>query len=297
VSKLRFGIVGLSPGNGHPYSWSAIFNGYDAAAMAQCPFPAIPAYLARQHFPTDAIPEAAVTHVWTQDAAASAHIAAAARIPNIAKRLDDMIGSVDAVLLARDDAENHEAHAAPFLKAGLPIYIDKPLALSAAGAARLYDLQQRPGQIFTCSALRFARELQLTVGEKAKLGALVYLDGCAPKNWDTYAIHVIEPLLAIAGTDVTAMQPSGRGDVRHLDLGWAHGAQGRITTLGTAHAPFTLRLFGKNGWRELVFSDTFAAFKGALAAFTDIVRGAAPAQDPAGPLAAIRVLEAGRNLR
>ena len=44
----RLGAIGLSPGNGHPYSWAAIFNGYDTASMADCPFPAIPEYLATQ---------------------------------------------------------------------------------------------------------------------------------------------------------------------------------------------------------------------------------------------------------
>jgi predicted dehydrogenase len=295
VSKLRFGIVGLSEGNGHPYSWSAIFNGYDSAAMARCPFPAIPAYLARQRFPDDAIAHANVTHIWTQDVAISAHVAAAALIPNIAARPEDMIGAVDAVLLARDDAENHEKHAAPFLNAGLPVYIDKPLALSLSAAERLYALQQRPGQIFTCSALRYARELQLSPDQRAALGALVYVDACAPKVWDTYAIHVIEPLLAAAGQDIVAMNASIEGGARHLDLRWSHGAHGRVSTLGTPYAPFSLRMFGKSGWRELIFSDTFAAFKAALTAFTDIVRGVAPPQDPAATLAAVRVLEAGRS--
>ena len=27
--KLSLGLIGVSEGNGHPYSWSAIFNGYD----------------------------------------------------------------------------------------------------------------------------------------------------------------------------------------------------------------------------------------------------------------------------
>lgn len=26
---IRLGMVGMTEGNGHPYSWSAIFNGYD----------------------------------------------------------------------------------------------------------------------------------------------------------------------------------------------------------------------------------------------------------------------------
>ena len=41
-------MVGMVDGNGHPYSWSAIFNGFDAAAMAHCPYPVIPEYLSRQ---------------------------------------------------------------------------------------------------------------------------------------------------------------------------------------------------------------------------------------------------------
>ena len=42
---LKLGIIGLSSDNGHPYSWSAIFNGYDPEEMARCPFPGIPEYL------------------------------------------------------------------------------------------------------------------------------------------------------------------------------------------------------------------------------------------------------------
>ena len=30
---LNLGVIGLSEGNGHPYSWSAIFNGYDSVEM------------------------------------------------------------------------------------------------------------------------------------------------------------------------------------------------------------------------------------------------------------------------
>ena len=41
---LRLGIIGISEGNGHPYSWSAIFNGYNHEYAQDCPFPVIPDY-------------------------------------------------------------------------------------------------------------------------------------------------------------------------------------------------------------------------------------------------------------
>src|SRR5262245_55146653 len=121
-SAVRRGVAG--PGNGHPYSWAAIFNGYEPKAMASCPFSVIPEYLSRQRFPESAIQGAAVTHVWAQQRESAEHVAAAARVPRVVSDYRDMIGEVDGVLLARDDAERHYEMAAPFLDTGLPVYID-----------------------------------------------------------------------------------------------------------------------------------------------------------------------------
>ena len=63
---LKLGIIGLSEGNGHPYSWSAIFNGYDHNSMKDCGYPVIPEYLKKQNWPNDQIKDARVTSVWTQ---------------------------------------------------------------------------------------------------------------------------------------------------------------------------------------------------------------------------------------
>lgn len=292
-SQLRFGIVGLSPGNGHPYSWSAICNGYDPEEMSRCPFPAIPRYLRQQQFPADAIPDVCVTHVWTQDRQVSKQIAAASRIEHVADEPEAMIGAVDAVLLARDDAENHFRLAAPFLDAGLPIYIDKPLALSVAGAHALYRRQVRPGQIFTCSALSYAPELALALEQLGKLGALIYVDGYVPNGWDTYAIHAIEPLLKVIDRPVSVHRAQGVSP-RHVDLVWNDGLTGRVTALGQSQVAVCLRFFTQGGVNCVTFQNSFAAFKAALLAFIAIVRGQAPPQDPATPLAAIQVLEAGR---
>ncbi len=163
---LKLGVIGLSEGNGHPYSWSAIFNGYDLEAMEHCGYPVIPRYLERQSWPECRIDGAEVVAIWTQDIEQSKHIAKAAHIKEVVENYSDMIGKVDAVLLARDDAENHLKYAEPFLRAGLPIYIDKPIAVSVAALDKLYSLQQYNGQIFTCSALRYSQELMLSEADK-----------------------------------------------------------------------------------------------------------------------------------
>ena len=73
----------MSDGNGHPYSWSAICNGYSPVEMAASGFPVIPEYLSKQTWPEARLPDVAVSHVWTQDPATSNKIARAALIPNI----------------------------------------------------------------------------------------------------------------------------------------------------------------------------------------------------------------------
>ena len=149
MKNLRFGILGLSDGNGHPYSWSAICNGYDPEYMKDCGFPVIPEYLAQQEWPESALPNVNVTHVWTQDPDVSARIADASKIQNVVTSRHDMIGDVDAVLLARDDAVSHFDLARPFLEAGLPVYIDKPIALTSSDLERLSQAQVFQDQIFT----------------------------------------------------------------------------------------------------------------------------------------------------
>ena len=65
--KLKFGIIGISEGNGHPYSWSSIFNGFDPVTIKQSGFPVIEKYLSERIYPDDFIQTANVTHIWTQN--------------------------------------------------------------------------------------------------------------------------------------------------------------------------------------------------------------------------------------
>lgn len=193
---IRLGIIGMSPGNGHPYSWSAICNGYNKEEMSTCPFPVIPEYLEQQFWPDAQLQSARVTHIWTQDEKLSKEIAAASLIPNVAINMRDMIGEVDAILLARDDSENHERFATPFLNAGLPIFIDKPLSTTIAQAENLLGRQKFPNQIFSCSALRYSDAF---IPSNIDLADVKSIHAKIPKFWNTYAVHLIEPVVANFG--------------------------------------------------------------------------------------------------
>ena len=268
-APLRLGIIGSSAGNGHPYSWAAICNGYDAALMADCPFPGIPAYLAARRFPEDRLRDAIVTHIWTQDPAESQRIAGASLIPTITTAPEDMIGAVDGLLLARDDAENHARFALPFLRAGLPVYLDKPMALSIAAADQLLSAERYPGQIFTGTAVAWAEEMRLTPEQAARIGKVRHVIGVTPKYWDTYAVHVIEPALQLLGEEAAPMEiaVTGRGAQRLVGAAWASGTTAQFAALGSVAAPISLAVYGESGHETLVFKDSFTAFRTALQQF------------------------------
>lgn len=276
MNTIKLGVIGMSEGNGHPYSWSAICNGYVAEDMASCGFPVIPRYLAQQSWPEARIPGVEVTHVWTQDDALSRHIAQAALISHVVDKPTAMLGQIDALLLARDDAENHLSFAAPFLEAGVPVYIDKPIAHSLEGLRALYQLQRYEGQIFTCSALRYAKELVMGLADRERIGAVRHVQASTPNSWEKYAVHIIEPVLNLVGqTPLIATAQARRiaENGRALSLAFEGGITGDFMALGkTVAAPLSMRVHGEHGWHDLVFVDSFSAFRSALIEFIEGVK-------------------------
>jgi hypothetical protein len=275
MKELKLGVIGLSPGNGHPFSWSAIFNGFDSEKMKANPYPVIFSYLNKQKFPEDAIPGAAVTHIWTQNQKTSEQIALASKIPNIVTDLTDMIGKVDAILLARDDAEFHFEMAEPFVRSGLPIFIDKPLAYTLSEAKKIMSLESYAGQIFTCSSLRYSNDLLLTSQQRAKIGIIKSVTAVTPKDWKKYSIHIIEPSLVNLG--LTA-GPLEKFEVKHqedktkLTVQWRSGVTGSFSSVGSEASPIQIQFSGELGTETLIFKDTFQAFKASLLHFVGSIR-------------------------
>jgi hypothetical protein len=294
---LRLGVIGLSPGNGHPYSWSAIFNGYDPVEMELCGFPSIPRYLEQHVFPRDSIASAKVTHIWAQDSKRAAHVAKATYIEHVVDDYTDMVGEVDGLLLARDDAENHLKFASAFISSGIPVYIDKPLALSISDAEELLDLQQYPGQIFTCSALRYAREFQLSAQDHQSIGTIRHIHAMVPNDWDKYAVHVVEPvLLMIRNRGLSeVVQLMVRDDATTLTISYGGEVQVQISAMGFSKSPISIRVMGDLGWKDMYFGDSFFAFKTALNKFVESASNRTVPIESDFMLEVVSIIQAGRT--
>jgi hypothetical protein len=295
AEKLRLGVIGMSEGNGHPYSWSAIFNGYNPEYMKDCPFPVIYDYLSKQKFPEDSLEYLGnVTHVWTQDREISEDIAKASKIENVCDKMEDMIGNIDAVLLARDDGENHYEMALPFLKAGLPVFIDKPFALSLSDADKMLAAQQNNDQIFTCSSLRFAEELILTEENKHKIGNIKFVEGSVMKKWRTYAIHILEPLISQLPDRGKLLEVKSikNSEIHQVLINWEN-ASAYLKVTGNTPVPLEIKFFGDKGSVTKTFFDSFNAFKSSLERFIKVINNEAKNFKREETLEIVNIIEKG----
>lgn len=274
--KIRLALLGSTPGNGHPYSWSAIFNGYDRVAMTrECPFPGIPQYLNKE--PSDAltIPGAKVTHICcTGDGGFTAEqVAKCALIPHVVENPADVIGQVDAVVIATDIGREHVARARPFVEAGLPVFVDKPLTDNAPDLQLFSDWVAADKPILSSSCMRYAKEFLPYRLSTRDLGALSFVNITTPKSWECYGIHALEGIYPILGPGFLTARNTGTMDRNIVHLTHRCGTDAVVVAISNMYGSFgCLQLCGTAGHAQTVFADTLFAFKAQLAAFIDYLR-------------------------
>lgn len=276
--ELRLAMLGMIEGNGHPYSWSAIINGFNPEAMAQCPYPAILNYLGKQRVEEVRVPGACVTHLWTDDAADAPKVAAASLIAHTVAKPEDVIGQVDAVIISTDDGDDHIRRVRPFIEAGLPVFVDKPMATNIADLRQFVLWHEAGATILSTSGMRYAPEMRLNAEQQELVGDMRWITSFTCKTWERYGIHAleaVEPLLGPGFLTVQAHSDAG-GDVMHL----THRSGVRVT-IGALHDAYgsfgAVHLYGTKGQLPLRLTDTYSAFRGQLVAFIDMLRkGARP---------------------
>ncbi|MCK6451161.1 MAG: Gfo/Idh/MocA family oxidoreductase [Alphaproteobacteria bacterium] len=289
----RIGILGVSPGNGHPFSFSAILNGYDDESFARAGWPVIHAYLKRRRPDEFGIAGARVTRAWTQDPATTEALCAACRIEQAVAHPGEMIGQIDAAIVARDDHASHWTLARPFLEAGLPVFVDKPLSTDAGILARFRPYLER-GKLMSAAGLRYAAELDDARAALAEYGEIVCLRGAVINGWEAYGIHLVEAMFSVTAARPLAVSCAA-GKHERMTLHLDDGSLATIDALGTVPVQFTLAIHGRRRTSSHELGDNFAAFKRMLTAFLGQVGTGRPAIAPQETLCVMRTLIAGRR--
>jgi len=271
--QIRLALVGMVTENDHPYSWSAIFNGYDPGEMKKKADPIISDYLGKQPKAAFGIPGARVTHIWTDRRSDAISVAKASRIPNIVARPEDVIGKVDAVLIPTDRGDEHVSRCRPFVKAGLPVFVDKPLVDNEADLRTFSKWVASGVPIMSCSFMRYCKEFIPYRASTCELGKIRFASITTPKSWERYGIHALEGIYAILGPGFLSVQNTGTFERNLVHLQHRSGAD--VVVVATADmygSPLVLQLCGTAGHVTVSMVDRFYAFKQQLTGFISYLR-------------------------
>ena len=271
---IRLGIIGMTEGNGHPYSWSAMFNKFDRERMPkECPFPVIPVYLAREDYGTMGIPGAKVEYVCCNRRADAEHVAALSLIPNVVDRPEEMIGKVDAVIIATGVGSEHVERAKPFIEAKVPLFIDKPLCTDRESLAYFTKLFEEGYPLLSSSSMRYCKELApYHHGATRELGELRLIQYGMPKKWETYGIHSLEAIYPIAGPGFVSIRNTGSEKRNILHLKHRRGFDILLTGIYDHAGPIPLVLSGTSQSVILSTHDSYTSFRNQLVAFIRFLR-------------------------
>lgn len=259
---LKIGIIGMSQGNAHPYSWSAIINGYyDAHEIKTAGYPAVSDYL-DANSDTLGLSGAKVTHIWTQERKISESIARSGRIENISGSLKQMAVSVDAVLLSRDDPENHVKMAKPFIESGVPVFIDKPLAATARDLNWFRRKNEEGRLIMSCSSMRYSCECRTAKTELGAVGEIELVTATGKKDWIKYGVHMIEAVSALLDDpDPVTVRNIGKPGKAIVCIGYENGIEAVINIFQEITSAFHISVYGHNGWRFIEIKNSYSMFR------------------------------------
>jgi predicted dehydrogenase len=285
----------LSEGNGHPFSYGSIINGFSPEGLASSGWPGIYEYVRRRHPSEFGLDGWKISHAWTQHPESTKKLCAACLIPNAVDNYLEFLGKVDAVIIARDDFESHLQMARPFLEAGLPVFIDKPLSLEVS-ELRAFKPYLEKGQLMSCSGMRYARELDEPRANLAAYGQLKLIRGAIVLSWEKYGVHLLEAILAITPAHPVSVRMLPAEHVSSVIL-MDDGVLIQIDALGECARTFHIELFGTERMGAFDITDNFSMFRRTLWQFAESIRTGQPAIPADRALEIMRVLIAGRIAR
>lgn len=250
---LKIGILGSD--NSHAERFSEILNRPDHAS----------------YLPDS---DAQVVAIWGAEAERTQQVAQSGKIATIVDQPAAMIGMVDAVFCVTRHGGLHRELVTPYLEAGIPVFVDKPLAVEPADARAIVDLAaQRQVPFTSFSTVRYSADTRRYYSETQKLGGVrvgVYTGPATRRNpyggVIFYAIHSIELMLMIQGLGVEwvqavegpAVDAQGNGNMS-VTCAWRDGGMATLSLTADAHYGFRAMALGREGFHcaHLDISDCY----------------------------------------
>ena len=191
--RIRIGIIGAE--NSHTAGFGKMFN-------------------------TDKkFPGVEVKYVWGETNEFAKIAATKGNIPNIVKDPLDMIGKIDALIVDHRHAKYHLKAATPFIKEGIPTFIDKPFCYRLEEGKEFLALARKHRTPVTSySSIAHSNSTFDMKNQVESMGEINHVVRYGPVDIESkyggiffYGVHLLQPLMDIFGEDIEKVKVSSEG--------------------------------------------------------------------------------------
>lgn len=280
---IKLGMVGAAEYE-HGQVFSALFNGVIDPKTGK------PSRIAHPK-----LAAARVTRIWDPNPRQARHLADTRRIDVLCKDMEEVGEGVDGVLIPDDCSQQHVRYAKPFIKKGIPLFVDKPLSRSYKEAKAVIERVRRKKMLFQSgSSLRYADEvLVLNANKAGLLGKPVLAATFGPGELIFYGIHALELLLGVVPGLVKTVQHIGSEKRDLVCLNFSDGVIATLTCGEDAKGAFHLVMHGTKG--RVVIDKVTGLYENMLGRFVRMIETGKPPLSLDETLHVIAVLEAAQK--
>jgi len=184
------------------------------------------------------------SHIWGLKTDETQDKVTRGNIPFVVSKPEEMLQQVDAVLVVLRHGGLHLEYSRPFLEAGIPVFIDKPLACSTSDARKILELAaKKQVPITSFSLVRYDSAIQNLKQNLPEMANIMTGDvaGVITPNVDEYGgmifygIHTTELMLEIFGYGVEKIFA-------------IHGNDNTIAIASYPHAIVTMHFMGQSSY-------------------------------------------------
>jgi len=183
----------------------------------------------------------------------------------IVDTIPKLLERVDVVLLESVDGRIHLEEAIPVIKAGKPLFIDKPVAASLVDAITIFEFAKKHKvPCFSSSSLRYGKDMLETLNDE-NLGEIVGAATWGPCDYQAgtpdlcfYGIHGVEALFTLMGRgcETVTRTQTDRGDAV---VGVWNGARiGTFRGIRKGSASFGAVAYGSKGIKPMATGSSYA---------------------------------------
>ncbi len=203
--QMRIGIIGAE--NSHTIGYGRLFN-------------------------TDhKFPGCRVEYVWGETEEFAKNAMEKGSIPNMVSDPMEMMGKIDALIVDHRHAKYHLEAATPFVKEGIPTFIDKPFCYRVSEGKEFLAMARKSGTPVTSYSSVRQSDVAFDIKKKLEsLGEFSHVLSLGPADLESpyggiffYGVHLVEPVLFWFGENVGRVRISRNGKNASASLAYDDG--------------------------------------------------------------------------